>query len=156
MKLDEAIKKGVQILRKISPFIARGQLAGSIRRKKLIVRDIDIVVELKPNHLDKLKKCLAEIGKIKLKGDKLIRFITTDNVQVDIYIASKENYEPLLLIRTGSKEHNIKLTTRAQSLSYKLTANGLIDNKTGSVIAKSEKDIFKTLKMNYVEPQNRN
>ena len=156
MQLHEACQKGLQILKQISPFIARGRLAGSIIRKKPIVRDIDIVVELKPNHLDKLKKCLAEIGKIKLKGDKLIRFITTDNVQVDIYIASKENYEPLLLIRTGSKEHNVKLTTRALSFNYTLTANGLIDKKTGSIIAKSEKDIFKALKMNYVEPEKRN
>ena len=48
------------------------------------------------------------------------------------------------------------MQTKAQSLNYKLTANGLIDNKTGSVIAKSEKDIFKALKMNYVEPEKRN
>ena len=155
MKLAEAIKKGEQILKKIVPFIARGRLVGSIRRNKIIVRDIDIVVEIKPDNLDKLKKCLAEIGNIKLKGDKLIRFITFDNIQVDIYIGNKENYQPLLLIRTGSKEHNVKLTTRAHIFNYKLTANGLIDLKTGSIIATSEGDIFKALKMSYVEPQNR-
>ena len=155
MQLNEAIKKGVQILSKISQFTTRRRLAGSIRRRKPIVRDIDIVVEIKSDNLDKLKKCLAEIGNIKLKGDKLIRFITFDNIQVDIYIATKENYEPLLLIRTGSKEHNIKLTTKAISLGMKLTANGLIDNKTGKIIATSERDIFKALKMSYVEPQNR-
>ena len=156
MQLSEARQKGLQILKQISPYIARGRLAGSIRRKKPIVKDIDIVIELKPQNLDKLKGGISKVGELKLKGDKLIRVITKDGVQVDIYITSKENYEPLLLIRTGSKEHNIKLTTRAQSLNYKLTANGLIDNKTGSVIAKSEKDIFKALKMNYTEPQNRN
>ena len=155
MQLNEAKKRGEQILRHISPYIKRERLAGSIRRKKPIVRDIDIVVELKQDNLDKLKKCLEEIGTIKLKGNKLIRFITIDNMQVDVYIATKENYEPLLLIRTGSKEHNIKLTTKAQSLNYKLTANGLIDNKTCSIIAKSEKDIFKMLKMNYLEPEKR-
>ncbi len=155
MKLAEAIKKGEQILKKVMPFIARGRLVGSIRRKKPIIRDIDIVVEIKPDNLDKLKKCLAEIGNIKLKGDKLIRFITFDNIQVDIYIATKENYEPLLLIRTGSKEHNVKLTTRAHIFNYKLTANGLINTKTGSIIATSERDIFKALKMSHVEPQNR-
>ena len=81
--------------------------------------------------------------------------ITQDNAQVDVYIANKENYEPLLLIRTGSKEHNVKLTTKAISLGMKLTANGLIDNKTGKIIATSEKDIFKALKMNYIEPEKR-
>lgn len=155
MQITEAQKKGEQILKQISSFIARGRLAGSIRRKKPIIKDIDIVVELKPDNLDKLKEYLAEIGSLKLKGDKLIRFITIDNIQVDIYIATKENYEPLLLIRTGSKEHNVKLTTRAHIFNYKLTANGLIDMKTSSIIATSEKDIFKALKMNYVEPEKR-
>lgn|SRR3989338_9086845 len=156
MQLTEATKKGEQILKQISPFIARGRLAGSIRRKKSIVRDIDIVVELKPNHLDDIKKSLAELGELKLKGDKFIKLMTKGNVQVDIYIGNKENYQSLLLIRTGSKEHNIKLTTKAISLGMKLTANGLIDHKTEKIIATSEKDIFKALKMNYVEPENRN
>ena len=40
-------------------------------------------------------------------------------------------------------------------MNMQLTANGLIDNK-GSIIALSEKDIFKALKMNYVEPEKRN
>ena len=156
MQLNEAHKKGLQILKQISPFIARGRLAGSIRRKKPIVRDIDIVVELKPNNLDKLKNFISKLGEVKLKGNKLLKFIATDNVQIDIYIALKENYEPLLLIRTGSKEHNVKLTTRALSMGLKLTANGLIDTKTNSIIATSEKDIFKALKIDYVEPEKRN
>ncbi|MBS3104833.1 hypothetical protein J4234_01095 [Candidatus Woesearchaeota archaeon] len=85
-----------------------------------------------------------------------MRLITKDNVQVDVYIGNKENYEPLLLIRTGSKEHNVKLTTRAQSMGLKLTANGVIDNKTGSIIATTERDIFKALKMDYIIPEKRN
>lgn len=156
MQLNEAHKKGLQILKQISPFIARGHLAGSIRRKKPFVRDIDIVIELKPQNSDKLKESLSNLGELKLKGNKLIRVITKDNIQVDVYIGTKENYEPLLLIRTGSKEHNVKLTTRAQSMDMKLTANGLIDKKTEKIIAISEKDIFKMLKMNYVEPEKRN
>ena len=155
MRLSEAQKRGEHILRKIAPYIIRGRLTGSIRRKKSIVRDIDIVVEIKPDNLDKLKKCLAEIGNIQLKGNKLTRIMTNDNVQIDIYIATKENYEPLLLIRTGSKEHNIKLTTRALSMNMQLMANGLIDKKTGKIIATSERDIFKALKMSYIEPEKR-
>ena len=106
--------------------------------------------------MDDIKKSLAELGELKLKGDKFIKLMTKGNVQVDIYIGNKENYQSLLLIRTGSKEHNIKLTTKAISLGMKLTANGLIDHKTEKIIATSEKDIFKALKMNYVEPENRN
>jgi len=155
MQLNEAKKRGMQIYKQISPYVKRGRLAGSIRRNKTFVRDIDIVIELKPNNLDQLKSSLMGLGELRLKGDKLIRFITKDNTQVDIYIATKENYEPLLLIRTGSKEHNIKLTTRALSMNMQLMANGLIDKKTGKIIATSERDIFKALKMSYIEPEKR-
>jgi len=155
MQLNEAKKRGMQIYKQISPYVKRGRLAGSIRRNKTFVRDIDIVIELKPNNLDQLKNSLMGLGELRLKGDKLIRFITKDNTQVDIYIATKENYEPLLLIRTGSKEHNIKLTTRALSMNMQLMANGLIDKKTGKIIATSERDIFKALKMSYIEPEKR-
>ena len=155
MELKEAEKEGYSILKNIFHIVRRGRLAGSIRRKKPIVKDVDIVVELLPNNIEKLKDELSKLGTLKLKGDKLIRLITKDNAQVDIYIATKENYEPLLLIRTGSKEHNVKLTTRALSMNMQLTANGLIDKKTGKIIATSEKDIFKALKMNYIEPEKR-
>src|SRR3989338_2135208 len=140
MQLNEAKKRGMQIYKQISPYVKRGRLAGSIRRNKTFVGDIDIVIELKPNNLDQLKNSLMGLGELRLKGDKLIRFITKDNTPVDIYIATKENYEPLLLIRTGSKEHNIKLTTRALSMNMQLMANGLIDKKTGKIIATSERD----------------
>ena len=156
MRLSEAQKRGEHILRKIAPYIIRGRLTGSIRRKKSIVKDIDIVIELKPDNLGNLKNSLMYLGELKLKGTKLLRLITKDNVQVDVYIGNKENYEPLLLIRTGSKEHNVKLTTRAQSMGLKLTANGVIDNKTGSIIATTERDIFKALKMDYIIPEKRN
>ena len=155
MQLNEAKKRGMQIYKQISPYVKRGRLVGSIRRNKTFVGDIDIVIELKPNNLDQLKNSLMGLGELRLKGDKLIRFITKDNTQVDIYIATKENYEPLLLIRTGSKEHNIKLTTRALSMNMQLMANGLIDKKTGKIIATSERDIFKALKMSYIEPEKR-
>ena len=155
MQLTEAIKKGENVLKKISPFIVRGRLAGSIRRKKPIVKDIDIVVEIKLDNLEDLKNSLFELGEIKLKGEKLVRIIAEDNTQIEIYIGNKENYEPLLLIRTGSKEHNIKLTTKAISLGMKLTANGLIDIETNSIIATSEKDIFKALNLPYLEPEKR-
>jgi len=156
MQLNEAQKKGEQVLKQIAQFISRGRLAGSIRRKKPIVKDIDIVIELKPNHLEDLKESLAKLGEFKLKGDKAIRLLTSDNIQIDLYVGNKDNYESLLLIRTGSKEHNVKLTTRSHIFNYKLTANGLIDIKTDSIIATSERDIFKALKMDYVEPEKRN
>lgn len=155
MQLNEARQEGELILNKISLLIERGELAGSIRRRKPIVKDIDIVIEVLPKNIGKFKNILLEIGGFKLNGVKAMRLITNAGVQIDIYLANKENYETLFLIRTGSAKHNVKVCSKAKDLNLKLTSNGLIDNRDGSVIATSEKDIFKALRMDYIEPEDR-
>jgi DNA polymerase (family 10) len=76
-------------------------------------------------------------------------------VQVDIYFATKETWGILLLVRTGSKEHNIKLCQHAINKGMKLSvSNGLM--KGNEVIASmTEEDIFKGLGMDYIKPEDR-
>ncbi|KKL91748.1 hypothetical protein LCGC14_1891640, partial [marine sediment metagenome] len=101
-----------------------------------------------------IKKVLKSYGRFVLDGEKLVRVLTKDNVQIDVYIAHG-NYNPLLLIRTGSLWHNKKLCMKAKSLNYSLTAKGLINKLNERVIATSEKDIFRELGFEYKEPEER-
>ncbi len=157
MQLENAKQIGEEVLEKLKPHIYRGDLAGSIRRKKQEVKDIDIVIKPKPHFMamTDIKKVLKSYGRFVLDGEKLIRVVTEDNVQIDVYIASN-NYDPLLLIRTGSAEHNKKLCVKANSLNLSLTAKGLIDKHKEIIIATEEKDIFKELGLKYREPEERN
>jgi DNA polymerase (family 10) len=74
---------------------------------------------------------------------------------VDIYRARPETWGVLLLIRTGSIEHNIKLCSRARAMNMMLSAKkGVI--KDGKVVAsRTEEEIFKALEMDFVEPEKR-
>ncbi len=156
MQLEKAKQIGNKVLEEIRPYIDQASIAGSVRRNKQEVHDIDLVIELKKDFMARtdIKKILKSYGRFVLDGEKLIRVISEDKVQIDVYIADG-NYDPLLLIRTGSLWHNKKLCMKAKSLNYSLTAKGLINKGNEMVIATTEKDIFRELGFEYKEPGER-
>ena len=70
-----------------------------------------------------------------------------------MYSTNPKEWEALLLIRTGSAEHNINMSIQARKLGLKLTHSGL--TKNGKIIASTEKEIFEALGIDYVPPEER-
>lgn len=158
-------------------------VCGSIRREKPEVNDIDIVAILKTNYgfgeptlsdtihrLDPTgPKEAKESGKPTtrfLDGPDIKRFMYK-GIMIDIYIAKPDEFETLTLIRTGSTEHNIRLTTLAKGKGMKLFANGkglwkVIPNPKDEknptpieLVSNTEEGILKVLLNKYVEPKDR-
>ena len=76
--------------------------------------------------------------------------------RLDILFCPASEYAFALLYFTGSKDFNVKMRERAKQLGYRLNEKGLMDENSEKVKnLKSEKDIFKFLKINYVEPDQR-
>ena len=149
---------GEEILIKLNPFIVSGTIAGSIRRNKQEVHDIDLVILPKNEFMimENIKGVLKSYGFFDMEGNQIIRVKGKNNEEIDCYIANERNYEILVLIRTGSANHNIKLAKKALSLGMKLDfSKGLIDRKTGKIIANTEKTIFEALNIDYGEPEKR-
>lgn len=142
-----------EFVKNISPFCKKLLVVGSIRRERPVVNDIDIVIL--PRDLYNLKRVLFRIGKIIKQGEKLIE-IDYRREQVDLYVADENTFETLVLIRTGSMQHNIKLCSIAKGKGWKLRADGvgLVDNM-GEIIANTEKEILIKLLGEYVEPKQR-
>lgn len=138
----------------INPVCFKTEIVGSIRRQKDFVHDIDIVaLPITPDLISSvLIHPKLEIIK---EGKKLIQGEFAE-IPFDVYLADEFTYETLKLIRTGSKEHNIKLCKRAIALGYKLKASGtgLVDFE-GNVLENTEAGILKRLCGNYVEPSER-
>ena len=162
MKLEEAVFLADRIVHHIDHLCDKIQVVGSIRRKRPEVHDIDIVLIPQAwmwnTIIQRLKNTmLADVVKAgsELVSLKIPRSILTETIQVDIYKARPETWGVLLLIRTGSKEHNIMLCSRAKSMGLMLSAAlGVI--KDGKVIAsRSEQEIFEALGMEFVEPEKR-
>ena len=145
LKLTDAIKLSHELLDMdyghLDKHFENFRVCGSIRRNKEEVNDIDIVAIQKENYsfgeetLDQTIQRLDPSGLAEAKqlgrhgiaryalGDKLKRFKYKD-IRVEIYLAKNETFETLVLIKTGSEEHNKQLVTLARGKGLKLFADG--------------------------------
>jgi len=154
MELKEAQRIAEGIKSRLTPYCDAIAIAGSIRRKRPLVNDIDLV--LIPNNQGQLVYQLMELGGApKLAGNKLIR-VEMPVITVDIYVATSYTWSTLLLIRTGSKAHNIRLAKLAKRLGLKLHADGTGLTRNGDRIAgDTEASIYRALGLRYLEPEER-
>jgi len=132
-------------------------VAGSIRRRKATVRDIDILAMSKdPKKIINTFTRMKNVKRIVAKGPTKSTILLKNNVQADLRIVPKESYGAALLYFTGSKNYNIKLREIAIKKGYKLNEYGLFDRKTNKKIAgKTEQEIYKKLGLKYIEPKKR-
>lgn len=157
IELKEARRIGEEFLKLIDNSIVKGEICGSIRREKDLVHDIDLVV-LPQNQFTFAGDLLIKLptpSKIIKQGNKLIQ-IKYQDVQVDIYLANKINYEVIKLIRTGSANHNVKLCSIAKRKGWHLYANGKGLYDGDDLITNTESGILIKLLGKDVPPKERN
>ena len=152
--LERAQKVAAAVVKLLSPHCQRIEVAGSIRRRSPWVNDIDIV--LVPNDGWNLHREIMRLGTVKMSGSKIMRVMVGD-IQVDFYIASLETWATFFLIRTGSKENNVRLCTLARKRGWhlSLSGNGLFDEKGQRIAGDTEKSIFEALELPYQPPERR-
>ncbi|HJW88251.1 MAG TPA: hypothetical protein VJ565_02080, partial [Dehalococcoidia bacterium] len=143
MELEFAKNTAAELMAQLSPCTTRMEVVGSTRRQRPTVHDIDLV--LIPKNQGLLDNKLRELG-CQFGGPK-VRRLVYKGALVDIYIATPETWATLLLIRTGSTRHNVRLCTRAKSLGLQLKADGqgLVDDLGKRVAGDSEESIFQAL-----------
>lgn len=157
MKLSEAkviAEKYVEILK---PFCKRIEIAGSIRREKLEVGDIEIVCIRDTKYL---RRFVDEVNKIrKIKGDPLGKYtqrVLPEGIKLDLFMCDVNNWGLIFAIRTGSADysHNV-LAVNWVKAGFKSDEGMLYkDNKVVPVY--EEEDLFKMIGLVYVHPSKRN
>ncbi len=171
MDYEKAVSIANDIFDKLKFYCDRIEIAGSIRRKRKFCHDIDLVCI--PSNQGQFIYQLQQLGKVKVGGQKLIRVDLNEHpgFPLDIYIATPETWATLLLIRTGSKEHNIRLCKLAQQKGMKLHADGSGLFRLGGMVATgdaadgdreeiriagdTEESIFQALGIPYLPPEKR-
>ena len=155
MQLEVAKKIAEEVLKRLSCYCQRIEVAGSIRRQKPVVNDIDIV--LLPSDLWNLYHEIMGLGSVRMSGTKIQR-VLHNGTQIDIYFASPETWATLFLIRTGSKENNIRLCSIAKKKGWHLAASGdgLFDENGKRIAGDSEESIYQALDLPWQEPWERN
>ena len=160
LDLKDAEKIANQIKTIVCVHCVKIEIAGSVRRQKHKVHDIDFVVVTKSDF--EWQKISEELRRMKAKpscqGSSVIKaFLPCPNglIQVDFYRAKPQTFGILLLVRTGSAEHNVWLAGCAISKGMRIKySEGLIKDK--SVIAgETEQGVFEALGLPYPLPSER-
>lgn len=156
---ERAEQVAQEVVKKLEPYCSRIEIAGSIRRKKHWVHDIDIVCIPE----DSWNLYHTVIGLCRpltpgASGQKLMRFkLPNAGIEVDLYFASEMTWATLLLIRTGSAQNNIRLAKRAKDLGWHLHADGtgLFAENGHRIAGDTEASIYKALGLTYQSPEER-
>ena len=155
LAIMEHIKKAGKAVESVTP-------AGSLRRGKETVGDLDLLLTLAAGHTkQKDVDALAEhilkfpgIDQTLAHGENKVSFTLGNGLQVDVRLLEKENFGAALLYFTGSKEHNVSLRGRANDMGYTLNEYQLATLKGEKHVAgKTEAEIYEKLKLDYIPPE---
>ncbi|MBC8243758.1 MAG: DNA polymerase/3'-5' exonuclease PolX [Verrucomicrobia bacterium] len=142
------------------PDVIRCSTAGSLRRHKEIIRDIDFLVSSKnPEPVIDFFTGQAGILSVSAKGDTKASVILDGGVQADLRVVSEAEYPFAQAYFTGSKEHNIAMRQRAIARGLRLNEYGLFKSTEETrdpklrLDCKTEEDIFAALDLAYIPPE---
>jgi DNA polymerase (family X) len=144
------------------PGVIRCDTAGSLRRHREIIGDLDLLASSKHpgDVLDHFVQ-QPEIKTVIAKGETKASVLLADGIQADLRVVSDSEFPFALMYFTGSKEHNIVMRQRAIERGLRLNEYGLFRSTTETrdpsllVPCQTEHDIFQALGLHFVPPEMR-
>lgn len=170
-QIEEEGEPLLEYLRKVKG-VKNVIIAGSYRRAKETVRDIDMLVTCE--HGSKVMGQFIkyeDVDKVVSHGETRSTVILRSGVQVDLRVVPEESYGAALLYFTGSKAHNIAVRKLAVRKGLKINEYGVFrgrgpgspareEAKGGAgrgqekrVAGKTEEEVYKTVGLSYIEPE---
>ena len=129
------------------------EIAGSLRRGKETIGDIDILgISDRPHDAADAFASLPDVEEVLAKGPKKTSVRLADGVQVDLRIVPAESFGAALQYFTGSQAHNIRLRERAVSLGFKLNEYGVFKGEE-RVAGRTEEEVYKALGLPWIPPE---
>lgn len=143
----------------LSPFCDRIEIAGSVRRKKTDVGDIEIVCipsEINGNRFPEFISFINSLTKVRGEPTgKYTQRMLPEGIALDLFMATENNWGMIFPMRTGSRDFShYKLASRWVQMGYK--SEGGILHKGDEVISfREEQELFDFLGLEFVQPENR-
>jgi len=135
------------------PEVKNISTAGSLRRQKETVRDIDIlVISRQPEKIMNAFTSLPAVKEVLAKGETKSSVRTEDDIQVDCRVVEEKSFGAALIYFTGSKNFNIKIRQLAIKNGLKVNEYGVFKDER-FVCGKTEEEVFKIIGMPYIEPE---
>lgn len=133
--------------------VIRAEIAGSIRRRKELIRDIDILAAAgNAGPLMDLFVGLPQVDSVTAKGETKSAVVLKSGIAADLRVVSDGEFPFALHYFTGSKQHNVAMRSLAKKAGIKMNEYGLFK---GSKLlpCKNEEEIFERLHLAYIPPE---
>src|ERR1035437_547613 len=162
--ISEALPRAEPLLEALRshPDVIRCSTAGSLRRHREVIGDIDLLVSSEqPAAVIEFFTSQPGILKVLAKGGTKASVLLEGGIQSDLRVVSDADYSPALLYFTGSKEHNIVIRQRAIDRGLRLNEYGLFRSKVETrdpkllVKCRTEEEMFEKLGLHYRSEERR-
>lgn len=142
------------IVDRLAPLADHCTFAGSLRRGRETVGDIDILAAADDStELMRTFVELPETGEVLVHGRKKTSVRTRDGLQIDLRVIPSAAWGAALQYFTGSKEHNVRVRERAVHAGLKLSEYGLFDADSDELIAAgTEGEVYRRLGLAWIPP----
>ena len=170
MQLEKARKIAESLKTSLENTCERMEIAGSIRRRKTDVGDIELLCI--PRYIGGVDQLDRELKKMVIEGIMALRLSENgrrtygpknklmvhvqSGIGVDIFSTSEECWPVSLVVRTGGKKTNIRISTAALEKGYQFHTYGSgFTTPGGEIICRSEREVFEAVGLRYREPWER-
>jgi DNA polymerase (family 10) len=146
-------KELIKALKEATPHALKVTAAGSLRRMKATIGDIDLLASShKPEEVIETFTRLPQVAEVSMKGPTKSTVFLHSGLQVDLRVLPPERYGSLLQYFTGSKEHNVALRGLALDMGLSLSEYGF---KRGEeeILCPEEDDVYHTLGLEWIPPE---
>ncbi len=142
------------------PAVQRLEVAGSYRRRRETVGDIDLLaIATEPQEVVEGFTSYPDVKSVELAGDTKVTVVLRSGLQVDLRILLPESYGAALQYFSGSKEHNVKLRKRAVAQGLSISEYGVIragegGGERGELVAgREEADVYEAVGLPWIAPE---
>ena len=136
------------------PGVLRAETAGSLRRMKETVGDLDLVVSTNdPIPLMAAFTTHSEVQRVMGKGENKSSVELQDGTRIQLWAQPPECFGALWMYATGSKEHNVRIRELAQRKNLSLSERGLQDEAGNLIRYPAEEEVYAALGLDWVPPE---
>ncbi len=156
---DQYVEPLLAYLRAL-PAVQRLEVAGSYRRRRETVGDIDLLaIATEPQEVVEGFTSYPDVKSVELAGDTKVTVVLRSGLQVDLRILLPESYGAALQYFSGSKAHNVKLRKRAVAQGLSISEYGVIragegGGERGELVAgREEADVYEAVGLPWIAPE---
>lgn len=138
------------------PDVARCECAGSLRRRRDTVGDVDVLVCADERDAPAIASAFAslpEVVEVLAKGDTKSSVVLAGGLQADLRVVGREAFGAALVYFTGSKDHNVAVRTLALKKGLKVSEYGVFDRAGARTAGATEEEVYAAVGLAWVPPE---